>query len=374
VGAAWDGPHRPVRRRERWRWRVHLHRPLGGGDVHGVHVEHHHRPGGAISITGSGCQYSVNGGAFTSSSGTVSAGDSVAVKGTSSASLSTAVNCALTIGASSDTYSITTLVNTEADAFLKRAITASADPGATRDGLYDALFTSLKAGPTCSCNLLSDLDVLYIFAAPDSATSLLNLVSSSFNATAVNAGAGFTTDRGWIGDGDASGSGTRYLNSGFNPSTAGGHFAQDSASVMAYSRTNDNNGQHFDVGQLSGTTQTRLNPRSINAVSGRGPNDATTTSAATDPADSLGMFVRTRTSSTNIDSYHRTTSLGSVSQASLAIANTNLTFLSNPAVGATNYSNRQLSAGAIGGALTSAKVTDLYNALQTFLTAIGANV
>jgi hypothetical protein len=87
-------------------------------------------PAGSISITGSGCQYSVNGGAFTSSGGSVSAGDSVAVKGTSSASLNTTLDCALTIGAASDTYTITTVVNTEADAFLKRVSGAAGISGA----------------------------------------------------------------------------------------------------------------------------------------------------------------------------------------------------------------------------------------------------
>jgi hypothetical protein len=327
----------------------------------------------AISITGSTCQYNVNGGAYTSSSGSVTAGDAVTVKGTSSASVNTALNCALTIGAASDTYTITTLVNTEADAFLKRAITASTDPGSTRDGLYDALFTNLKAGPTCSCNLLSDLDVLYVFAAPDSATSLLNLLSSSFNATAVNAGVGFTADQGWIGDGDAGGAGTRYLNSNFNPSTAGGHFAQDSASAFEYSITNSNNSVWFDIGQVTGTTQLRLDPRATNVLAGRGPNDATT-NTFTDPGDSNALFVRTRTSSTNITAYHRSTSLGSVSQASLSMANSNLAFLGNPAVGNGNFSARRLAAGGFGGALTAAKEADLYSALQTLLAAIGASV
>jgi hypothetical protein len=56
------------------------------------------------------------------------------------------------------------------------------------------------------------------------------------------------------------------------------------------------------------------------------------------------------------------------------MANSSLAFLGNPAVGNGNFSARQLAAGGFGGALTSAQVTDLYNALQTFLAAIGANV
>ena len=63
----------------------------------------------AISITGG--EYSVNGGPWTSTGGTVVLGDSVRVRGTSSASYSTAVNVALTIGGVSDTFTITTAAN-----------------------------------------------------------------------------------------------------------------------------------------------------------------------------------------------------------------------------------------------------------------------
>ena len=60
----------------------------------------------AISITGG--TYSVNGGSYTASSGTVSNGDTVTVRVTSSGSNSTAVNVVLTIGGVSDTYTVTT--------------------------------------------------------------------------------------------------------------------------------------------------------------------------------------------------------------------------------------------------------------------------
>lgn len=61
----------------------------------------------AISITGAGT-YSKNGGAFTSSAGTVVAGDTVAVRITSSGSNSTPVNTTLTIGTESSTFTVTT--------------------------------------------------------------------------------------------------------------------------------------------------------------------------------------------------------------------------------------------------------------------------
>ena len=59
-----------------------------------------------ISVTGG--EYSINGGTYTSAAGTVSNGDTVKVRTTSSGSNLTAVNVVLTIGGVSDTYTVTT--------------------------------------------------------------------------------------------------------------------------------------------------------------------------------------------------------------------------------------------------------------------------
>jgi hypothetical protein len=61
------------------------------------------------TMTVTGGQYSKNGGSYASASTTVAAGNTVKVRGTSSASNSTAVNVTLTIGGVSDTFTITTL-------------------------------------------------------------------------------------------------------------------------------------------------------------------------------------------------------------------------------------------------------------------------
>ncbi|MBN8280087.1 MAG: hypothetical protein J0M16_05735 [Gammaproteobacteria bacterium] len=60
----------------------------------------------AITVTGG--QYSVNSGAFTAAAGTVSNGDTVAVRQTSSASASTATTATVTIGGVDGVYSVTT--------------------------------------------------------------------------------------------------------------------------------------------------------------------------------------------------------------------------------------------------------------------------
>jgi uncharacterized delta-60 repeat protein len=60
-----------------------------------------------ISVTGG--EYSVNGGAFTTAAGTVSSGDSVRVRHTSSASLGATVNTTLSIGGVTDVFSSTSV-------------------------------------------------------------------------------------------------------------------------------------------------------------------------------------------------------------------------------------------------------------------------
>lgn len=62
--------------------------------------------GTMISVTGG--EYRVNSGAFTTASGIVNPGDSVTIRGTSSAANSTTSNVTLTVGSGSATFSITT--------------------------------------------------------------------------------------------------------------------------------------------------------------------------------------------------------------------------------------------------------------------------
>lgn len=62
----------------------------------------------AADITISGGTYNINGGAYTSAAGTVSAGDQVRVRHTSSGSYGTVVNTTMTVGGVADVFSSTT--------------------------------------------------------------------------------------------------------------------------------------------------------------------------------------------------------------------------------------------------------------------------
>ena len=119
----------------------------------------------AISITGdAGLGYSINGGSFTSSPGTVSAGDNVQVRVTSSGSILTDTSCTLTIDSQSATFTVTTRDNGNFTAYAQYGMsvirvldgTGSGVPGGS-GGIYDpcnltpgmsltAAYTTLTAG------------------------------------------------------------------------------------------------------------------------------------------------------------------------------------------------------------------------------------
>ena len=107
------------------------------------------------SISVSGGTYSINGGAYTSASGTVTNGQTVTVRHTSSSANSTATNTTLTIGGVSDTFTSTTAAaapDTTPNAFaftdqtnvaLSATITSNA---ITVSGIDTAAYISISGG------------------------------------------------------------------------------------------------------------------------------------------------------------------------------------------------------------------------------------
>ena len=93
--------------------------------------------GVSVPVSVTGAQYSKNGGAYTSSAGTAVNGDTFALQETSSASYSTGVSGTLTIGATSGSYSVTTL----ADPAAVPAFTATASPAVVNKAYSSATHT-----------------------------------------------------------------------------------------------------------------------------------------------------------------------------------------------------------------------------------------
>lgn len=216
------------------------------------------------------------------------------------------------------------------------------------------------------CGLVTDgvfakLDTLYIFATDTSAHALLNLVSTSFNASLIGAPT-FTADRGFTGTGAL----TAVVDTGFNPSTAAGLYTQNSAHLSAWSNTTGANSA--SVAGANGASITNIYPNFGTSDTYIRINDSVASGQVGTTAG-LGWYMGSRNSSSNRDAYNNNTSLGNTPSAtSAALANLNIYFLGSNANDATT---RQITMGSIGGALTSTDAGNFYSRLRTYMTAVG---
>lgn len=253
-------------------------------------------------------------------------------------------------------------VNPEAAALVARM---SVEPNDTRKGLIDAFFTAVKAGALSGTNLLDELDVFYMLAAADSQAAHLNWKSSSYTLTPIAAPT-FVVDRGYTGNGT-----TQYLTTDFTVGISPGSIAvQDNAHLGSWSRTDvqaatvDFGGRVITIaGRVSGVLRARVNALSENT--------------AGTVATSIGHSLATRDNSANHSNYRNGVFLNTPAMASAAVTNSPMTVLArnNSTTGTyttANWSTRQIACCHAGGALTANQVTDLYNAINTYLIAVGA--
>jgi hypothetical protein len=218
----------------------------------------------------------------------------------------------------------------------------------------------------------SKLDALHIYATQDSTTALLNLVSASYNGVA-NGSPVFTVDRGFQG---VSASTTVYIDTGFNPRTASSpQFTQNSAHLGVWSNTatqlpdalfgsRDGSVDCYFLGQYSsdGFKYWRLN------CGHNAGNFATV-----QPANSNnGFYVASRSSSLNTAGYQNGSSLNSSSSdGSNLPPNMNLYSIAINNNGAASGCAAQQCAISIGSNLTATDVTNFYNRLRIYMTAVG---
>ncbi len=247
------------------------------------------------------------------------------------------------------------LFSPQASQFLSRLAT---QPTSARQALYAACIDALVAG-----GVWTKLDALYLLAAANAPTALTNLRSSSFSATATN-NPTFTANQGYAGDGA-----TSLVDTNFNPTTASAPFyVQDSAHISAWVRTSRAGAAMSDMGNASGTTGTNIIPFfTDNSAYLRVNDNAEAEGFAV--AASNGYWLGNRSSSTARQGYLNAVSVGTyLSNTSKTPINSNMVLGHG---GGSGFSTDQISAASIGGSLTSGQVTTLYNALNTYLTAVG---
>lgn len=247
--------------------------------------------------------------------------------------------------------------DTDAQAYFNQLPT---QPDPTIKGYYNTLFIALKAGS----NNFSKLDRLRIYAAQYEDNGLVSLVNpTSTAATKVNSPT-WTQYQGYTG------AATKYIDSNYNAVTQGVNYTQNSCSLFAYSRTNVD-GFLVDSGVTTLTSFTGLDSKDGGKFYADA-NDNGNSSGDT-VVDSLGLFSAVRTASNSISSYRNATLLAANGLNTNGFPSFNHYDLGRNLNGTLATSTtRQIAITGYGSGTIN--VSELYTALNNFMTSIGTNV
>jgi hypothetical protein len=235
--------------------------------------------------------------------------------------------------------------------FFNRLITL---PSPANQALYAAYIDGLVAD-----GVWPSLDVLVVRAAPDEGTSAVNLISGNFYPQEVEAGGvpAFTAYQGWTG----ASPNLPSMDSAFNPTTAGGNYTKNSASIGSWNLTT----AQFNTPLIKDSTDTLVEiwPQYSNDTTPTLLNNASPEQSSANAGDSSGFWVISRTSSSGYSLYHNGTLITAYTVESSAVPNTDI--VSDPG----NFLPALYFAG---GALTGTQITAIYNRNHTLLHAFGA--
>lgn len=246
-----------------------------------------------------------------------------------------------------------TVYDPETEALVARFTTP---PTTQRKGQIDAFFKTPEIKPH-----LSELDFLHIYAGADSQAARRNWLADIFNATAVS-GPTFTADRGFTGDGAAS-----YLQTGFNPSTAGGKYALNSATLGVFVLT-ENNALYTDIG-VGAASFAFIRSRDVGSMRAF-TNEGVGSVAAV--GSSIGLSAWSRTAANALKLYKDGLAVATDNKASSSVPNAALTVLARS--GNAQFSANQVAAAFGGAMLSDAGHLVISNAIRAYLQAVGAIV
>lgn len=217
-------------------------------------------------------------------------------------------------------------------------------PDARRKGLINTLIAGLK-----HAGVWSRLDAFYMLAAHTAQAACLNWVADAYNLAPVNNPA-FEVDRGYTGNGI-----NAYLDTGFNPVTAGGKFSLNDAHLGVWCLT-DTAEDRNDIGNFNARIFAR---NSGGAISGR-MNDNSVPLAAPAVSTSVGHTVLSRGDSQGYRIDKDGISRVTVTHPAIGMSSQTFWLL---AANGSSYGTRQYAYGHLGRALSATQNSDLYRLL-----------
>jgi len=228
---------------------------------------------------------------------------------------------------------------------------------------------------TLICGLVTDgtyslFDGLYLFATNSATNAKLNWAQNNYNLT-QSGSITYTANSNAISDGT-----TGYLATGYNTSTAGGHFALNS-NFMGVCHLNNRttvNGTTWSMGVfVSGVSETGISP--LDFTNGSSFYNNNTTALGVTTSTALGSWINYRTASGTWGIWYNNASGNTASTTSLSLPNANLMIMTlNSANPTSNLSVDNLAYAFFGGggSFTTSTLSTIYNRLHTYLSAVGA--
>lgn len=252
-------------------------------------------------------------------------------------------------------------------AWVSAVVAASGTVSGTQQGYVDTLVKGLKSN-----SLFSVFDRVWLKASENIQQANIDIINL---ATWTNHGLTFSANHGYTGDGSST-----YGDLSFIPSSAGGHFAQDSASFGVYSLTSRATGAMAPIGVYDASIVP--NAGAYLQLFNTGPivqcdlNGQDFTGPAQSGANANGLWLASRTTSSSIQLYHNGSAFGSaISSTSTTLPTKTMLVgaLNNNGTSAT-FDSDQIAATFIGGGLTSGQVSTLTTLVNAYMTSLGINV
>lgn len=231
-----------------------------------------------------------------------------------------------------------------------------------RAAIVSYFVTALKSG-----GMWALTDDYLLLCAENAIQALTSLKQRRL--AAVVAAPTFTTDRGYAFNGTS-----QYITTGFIPSTHAVAMTGSNMRIAVYERSN-NSGGTYSAGTIDSAQKNLLIIARSTANQVLGCNCTTTNSAST-VASNQALSVVSRTAAGVFEGFYRGVSLGTVSPVNATVLPTREIYVGcrNNVGVAANFRSATQGYLSVGASLTSAQEVLDYNAVQTFMTAIGANV